>query len=446
MRSESTPDAVDAGTGATPPEWARAETLARLRAALAVAVLAEPQGRTACLRILEPLVHHGRLRRTALLLERPVPVWVEGHVLALHARAGCRRRAVDPPLTHPPELREALNQLPWSGEWLVLVADRMLGPAVADEVRGTATRWVAERNAFIEAHAGLVRYIVNRHGAMTGVPRADLIQEASLALCRAVERFDPERGVRFSSYAVPVIRHAIAQYVRRMGFRAGSLSPARPLVIGVSSPHTLPTNGTGTLGPPAALALDAPFEDGESLGERLADTETPGPDVAAALALAREGLRDALRALPAEVAEIVVLHWGLDGGARRSLPAVARQVGRAPAEVRQAIRDALGVLQRRVAASFEGQGTPRVQGGPRILPRLSGSAGPAPVPGRSPGGWVGPRMVTQAEDSRLYPSRTSGRGRPSGWVWPEEVWPGDWEAVSHPGRAPNLPRAGQRPP
>ena len=135
MAVEPAPYGVGAGAGPVPVERAWAESLAQARTALAAAVLGEPEGQAACLRVLEPLVHRGRLRRTALLLERPLPAWVGGHVLGLHAEAGCQRRVADLPRTHRPELTWALGELPWSGEWLLVVVDRTLGGALADDVR-----------------------------------------------------------------------------------------------------------------------------------------------------------------------------------------------------------------------------------------------------------------------------------------------------------------------
>jgi RNA polymerase sigma factor (sigma-70 family) len=367
MGVDSTPCGVSAASMCEPPERIRAESLAKARAALAAAVLADPRGQAACLRILEPLVHGGRLRRTALLLERPVPAWVGHHVLALHDRAGCHRRARSPELPDLPELTDALGRLPWSGEWLIVVLDRIPGSGIANDARGLAARWVAKRNVFLEAHLGLVRHVVNRHGWSAGVSREDLIQEGQLALCRAVERFDPDRGARFSSYAVPVIRHAIAQYVRRMGSGPGTPGLARSAIVGASPVQTVPTNGASRPRRPAPLSLDAPLDDGETLADRLTDPDSLRPDSAAAGVLEHERLREALRGLPAEIQKIVILHWGLDGSVCRPVHAVAREIGRTPAEVRTLLQDALGFLRNRVTAAADGPWGTRVGGAARLL-------------------------------------------------------------------------------
>ena len=269
----------------------------------------------------------------------------------------------------PPEacrdLSRALARLPWSGEWLVRVLDGMPDP-VASRARELAAVWQVRRNVFVEAHLGLVTFVVLRHGSLSGIAREDLIQEGRLALCRAVERYDPERGPRFSSYAVLVIRHAMAQQVRRMGVGPEAPRGPVPTVSGISPVPVDPGHGVGRRWIPTPVSLDAPLDDGTSLAERLPDTERLGPDVAAVHILARERLWEALAALPTEVERIVTLHWGLDGSPRRSIPSVARRVGRTPAEVEAVLRDALRVLRDLVARPPQGDRAAAVEGAPAI--------------------------------------------------------------------------------
>ena len=77
------------------------------------------------------------------------------------------------------------------------------------------TRDVHLRNKIVLRHLGLVKRLAREAAARTSEPVEDLEQEGCLGLIKAVERFRPERGVRFSSYAFPVITGALKNYLRR---------------------------------------------------------------------------------------------------------------------------------------------------------------------------------------------------------------------------------------
>jgi RNA polymerase sigma factor (sigma-70 family) len=369
-------------------ERRRARDLARARTALAEALLGHPQAVAFAVRVLETWLHRGHGVRRAWLVDLPLPDDIDAVIRALHDEVGCQRRSRSTSLDVPLTVTVALGRLPWSGAWQIAVLDGLDDAAVADDVRRLAARWVAERNAVVETHVGLVRHVVQRHRWAAGPRREDLIQEAHLALCRAVERFDPDRGARFSSYAVPVIRHALAEYIRRMGSGWAVPRLSLPMIAEGSPPRSGAMGGRGTGRSSGLLSLDAPLDDGGSLAERLTDTEGLGPDLAAVRVLERERLRDALRTLPIETEAIVSLHWGLDGSAARSVHAVARQVGRTPAEVAAVVRDALRTLRSLITTGPRGDRAAADQGTGCVAadPRPSAlTESPAPLSARVPG-------------------------------------------------------------
>ena len=74
-----------------------------------------------------------------------------------------------------------------------------------DVVGDSGRSSLAARNAAVESHMGLVKSIARLY-AGCGLPFEDLVQEGSIGLIRAVERYDPTRGTSFSTYAVWLIR------------------------------------------------------------------------------------------------------------------------------------------------------------------------------------------------------------------------------------------------
>ncbi len=70
------------------------------------------------------------------------------------------------------------------------------------------------RNRIVELNIGLVRQVAHRLCRQTLVPYEDLEQLGCLGLIRAIERFAPDQGYAFSSFAIPYIRGEILHYLR----------------------------------------------------------------------------------------------------------------------------------------------------------------------------------------------------------------------------------------
>jgi RNA polymerase sigma-B factor len=95
-------------------------------------------------------------------------------------------------------------------------------PAQRDELRAkfvtfARTGDVGLRDELVAAHLGLAEYLARRF-ANRGEPLDDLVQVASLGLLKAVGRFDPERGVEFSTYATHTIVGELKRHFRDRGW------------------------------------------------------------------------------------------------------------------------------------------------------------------------------------------------------------------------------------
>ena len=81
----------------------------------------------------------------------------------------------------------------------------------------TRTRDEALRNQLVEAHIGLAHHLARRF-SNRGESYDDLVQVASIALVKSVDRFDPERGVEFSTFATRTIIGELKRHFRDKGW------------------------------------------------------------------------------------------------------------------------------------------------------------------------------------------------------------------------------------
>jgi len=69
------------------------------------------------------------------------------------------------------------------------------------------------RDHLIQRHEGLVRHVANSYRD-SGVPYGDLVGVGHIGLVNAVDRYDPERGTKFATFAVPTIRGELRRFFR----------------------------------------------------------------------------------------------------------------------------------------------------------------------------------------------------------------------------------------
>jgi RNA polymerase sigma-B factor len=122
-------------------------------------------------------------------------------------------------------------------------------PAESDEL---FRRWQqrgdqAARAELIERYLPLARKLARRY-AGTREPFDDLLQVASLGLVKAVDRFEPERGTAFSSFAVPTIVGELRRYFRDLGWAAHVPRGAQEMALTVDRARAEMTSERG-LGP-----------------------------------------------------------------------------------------------------------------------------------------------------------------------------------------------------
>jgi RNA polymerase sigma factor (sigma-70 family) len=275
-----------------------------------------------------------------------------------------------PLLTRDDELR--LGQLTQAGQ---AAAARLKQAGVGvDPVRRKELEVVAGAGAdaacqFVQANLRLVVSIAKRYRS-SGLPLLDLIQEGNFGLIEAVERFDPSRGFKFSTYATWWIRQTIARGIAntsrtiRLPVHAGDqLSAIRrasaaieartgrpPRPDEVAAAVTLPTRKVKELLPhvvePVSLSERLNDAEGGELGELVEDATSAPPDQAVFDAMLPGQVRKMLASLDCREQEVLNLRYGLDRGRSRSLDEVAGLLELSREVVRQVETRALTKLRR----------------------------------------------------------------------------------------------------
>jgi RNA polymerase primary sigma factor len=184
------------------------------------------------------------------------------------------------------------------------------------------------KEKMIESNLGLV-YSIARGYAGRGVSFEDLVQEGTVGLVRAVERFDRFRGVRFSTYAVTWIRHALID----------ALGQARTIRIPkrVAEPREAAR---------VTASLDEQVgEDGASLVELVPDPDPVDPWRHVDEQETFRQVWSMLRTLPQRHRTVLIRRYGLDGEGARGHADIGRSLGVGEERSRQLEREALHRLR-----------------------------------------------------------------------------------------------------
>lgn len=286
-----------------------------------------------------------------------------------------RRPEKSPPPVHPPKKREekddegvfeetehTLDRTPMKIylkqiEHIPLLTPQeeiSLGQKVQSKSRGAPEA----RHQMIRSNLRLVISIAKRYTNM-GLSFSDLVEEGNIGLMRAVEKFNPERGYRFSTYASWWIKQAIMRALSNQGktiripvYVYDMISKWRKVRDGLTQKfNRIPTRKEianvmqlpvqkikeieNIVGRPGSLNAPVSLDNTAELIDLIEDDAGHSPEKKMGETLRDERLRQILETLDERERKILILRFGLGGEEPHTLEEVAKQFGVTRERIRQ---------------------------------------------------------------------------------------------------------------
>jgi RNA polymerase primary sigma factor len=300
----------------------------------------------------------------AHLVEHGVDVIAADGVSAYKAQRSGEAKKEELDLTVEPSLDSLRLYLRAIGQVDLLTAQQEVELAKRIE-RGD----MLAKRQMVEANLRLVVSIAKGYLGR-GLSFLDLIQEGSLGLIRAVEKFDYRRGYKFSTYATWWIRQAVTRAIAdkartiripvHMVEKLNRVAHVERQLVQKLGREPEPAEIAAELRWPVGdvrdilrvaqlpVSLEKPVgdEDESELGDFVADDAVLEPFEEASEHLQKEGVRRALDALPERERQVIELRYGLSGAEPLTLEEVGRTFGVTRERIRQIENNTLKKLKR----------------------------------------------------------------------------------------------------